>query len=218
MTIFGIDQTSYPGDARMDWLFQKGLRVTGFYLGPTAGGEHPDAGWMGKRATLATAGWGFLPVYVGRQAGSADLGQIAGAGDGHDAARLMTGAGFPPGSVLYLDIEAGPPAGGILPAAFRAYIEGWVAQIRQSGFSPGVYCTHSLQATVGAGLARVWTWHVPVGTMGQTYDPAALPAGAADPGAVATQYRQNVFLTGYGRTKVDLSLCTLPDPSGPPTP
>ena len=38
-------------------------------------------------------------------------------------------------------------------------------------------------------------------------------ACAIDPGAVATQYRQNVYLEGYAHAAVDLNVCASADPS-----
>lgn len=210
MSFVGFDQSGYPGDSSMSWLkANAAMAVTGFYLGPAP--YHGDTSWMGQRSDLAQQGWGFLPVYVGLQSGDPNLGAARGASDAAGAAALMQQAGFPGQSVVFLDIETGGP----ISSAFEAYVDAWIAALPGKGFTPGLYCSHVLMNWAGPKTGHVWTFHLPANTNGQTYSPAGLPAGAIDPGAVATQYRQNVYISGYGHGAVDLNVCASADPSKP---
>src|SRR5262249_24813583 len=110
MPYAGFDSLAYPGDAMMQWLHSHtNLSFVGFYLAPAP--SRPTSGWMGKHATLATQGWGFVPVYVGQQEttqpGSHVLTAAQGTKDGQAAAGLMQTADFPADSVVYLDCEQG---------------------------------------------------------------------------------------------------------------
>lgn len=210
MSIIGFDQSIYPGDSAMAWMkANAGMRVTGFYLAPAP--YHGDTSWMAQRADLAGQGWGFLPVYVGLQAGNSSLGGARGTTDGANAAALMAQAGFPAGSVVFLDIETGGP----IDPAFEAYIDAWMQAAPGGGFTAGLYCSHVLMNWAKTKTARIWTFHLPANTNGQTYNPGSLPPGTLDPGAVATQYRQNVFVSGFGHGAVDLNVCASGDPSKP---
>lgn len=210
MTSYGFDQSGFPGVARMHWLRTNSqIAVTGFYLGPAP--YHSDTGWMAARQGLADRGWGFLPVYVGLQSGASALGSGRGSQDGAAAAALMARAGFAPGAVAFLDIETGGPIG----PAFEAYVNAWVPALKAAGYTPGLYCSHRLISWAAPKVGPIWSFHLPAGTAGQTYDPASLPTGAIDPGAVATQYRQNVYLDGYGHSQIDLNVCASADPSRP---
>lgn len=209
MSNTGFDQASYPGDSWMQWLRSGSpIAVTGFYLGPAP--YHSDTSWMPTRAGLAAAGWGFLPVFVGLQDGASSLSGSRGTSDGQSAASLMRSAGFPSDSTIFLDIETGGP----ISSPFEAYIDAWVAAVQRAGFTPGIYCSHILISWAQPKVSQIWSFHIP-DAGGQTFDPANLPAGSIDPGAVATQYRQNVYLEGYAHAAVDLNACASPDPSQP---
>ena len=119
------------------------LRWCGFYLTPS---PHQGAklGWMTKRDFLVALGWGLAPIYVGEQqikvckTCSANPSTAKGATDAADAISLATTAGFPAGSVIYLDIETGDKVNGPV----RDYHQSWVAGILAEGFLPGVYCSY----------------------------------------------------------------------------
>ena len=213
MAINGMDVSHYPGDANMAWLRANGaFRVTGFYL--THWPMKPDKSWLKKRQTLAGLGWGFLPTYVGLQSGSAGLNAQNGARDAGEAVNLMGQAGFPTSSVIYLDIEDG----GTPAAAFDAYISAWVAAVAKLKFTPAFYCSHNLIAWARRKSDIVWSFRVPEGTNGETYDPTNLPAAKIDKNCIATQYRQEIKLKGLTIPPsvdkgIDLDLCQVPDPS-----
>ena len=58
-----------------------------------------------------------------------------------DDAKLAAAAaakeGFPPRTIIFLDIEEG----GRLPAAYHAYLRAWTDQLASGGYRAGVYCS-----------------------------------------------------------------------------
>ena len=62
----GFDTSIYPGDAAMSaWLKPASpYEWVGYYLQAPC---HRDPSWMGKRAALASMGWGLAVIFVGQQ-------------------------------------------------------------------------------------------------------------------------------------------------------
>lgn len=215
MVINGFDCYGYPGDDAVAWLRQHGqFRVAGFYLTHAPG--KPDKTWTkAVRQSLAAAGWGFFPTYVGLQEGDPNLSNSRGANDGQEATDLMAGAGFATSSVVYLDLEEGDVPTGL----YADYVTGWTSAVAAKNFTPGLYCSHLVSAWALQHTPFVWSFHVPSGTGGQSYDPDNLPSGLIDPRCIATQYRQNIHLNGLTIPKsvdsggLDLNLCAVADPS-----
>ena len=217
MAIFlGIDVSAYPGDDVMQRLRTEAqIDFTGFYLAPAP--SHGDKGWMGKRAFLQGLGLGFAPVYVGQQQsapGSLILTAAQGTIDGANATQLATTAGFPAGSVLYLDIETGPPA----HPPFFVYYKAWVQSVIDNGFKAGVYCSHHLAAGFIAADNRAVPWVFQLQAMGGTFAP---PLPRLDPShsnfaaAKVLQYAQNATLnlSGTSIKPIDLDSALVADPS-----
>jgi hypothetical protein len=212
--IYGFDCDHYPGDANLGWLRVRAqFRVSVCYLAHSPGSSDPT--WTSKVAYLKANGWGLLPTYAGLQINSAGLGTANGTRDGAEAARLMSSAGFAPSSIVYLDLEDGtPPAGNYL-----AYVKGWIAAVTEAGFSPGVYCSHIIVPQIRPLTPIIWSFHIPLGTEGQTYNPDSLPPGAIDANCIATQYRQKVNLVGLtipatvDSEGLDINICAVADPS-----
>lgn len=154
----GFDTHTYPGTAVMRaWKHTPGSPYdwVGFYLPSPC---HDDGSWTGKRDTLVAMGWGLAVVYVGQQTWgraprartpaqrdairrrthcSADLVTAdEGARDGADAVKRAIAEGFPPGAVIFLDIERMET----IPAAMRQYYRAWAAQLLGNGtYQPGIY-------------------------------------------------------------------------------
>ena len=154
----GFDTHTYPGTTVMRaWKHTPGSPYdwVGFYLPSPC---HEDKSWTGKRDTLVAMGWGLAVVYVGQQtwgrkpralsparrdalrrrAGcSADLvSPDEGTRDANDAVQRASAEGFPPGAVVFLDIERMEK----IPDALRRYYRAWVAQMLANGtFQPGIY-------------------------------------------------------------------------------
>jgi hypothetical protein len=218
MSIFlGFDRSEYPGNNVMQLLRDKAqIAFTGFYLAPAP--SHGDDGWMDRREFLADLGFGFAPIYVGRQqSGPGSHVLSEGTNDGANAAELASQAGFPEASVLYLDIESGPPA----HQPLLDYYKAWVQSVIDNGFSPGVYCSHLLGARFMETDDRAvpWVFQLKSATP-QTFTP---PLSAPDPShssfgfAKVLQYAQNGTLV-LGSTKlnpVDLDTALMADPSVP---
>jgi hypothetical protein len=219
-TYAGLDISIYPGTAAMQWLKNNtNLTFTGFYLAPAP--NHPDTSWMPSfdptfiRTTLLNMGWGFAPVYVGRQVGSASLTAVQGTADAQDAVTLARTGGFPSASVLYLDIEQG----GSLPDAMIDYFKAWVQGVLDNGYNPGVYCSYlsALQLYQADRRAQVWVWHI--GQYSCDNDahnpyPATDPATSGYVAATLWQYIQNCNIDANGTPiQVDLDSSSLQDPS-----
>jgi len=104
MSYYGFDKSDYPGDDVMQaWWTNSPFYFVGFYLAPAP--HHTGTGWMNKRATLKSQGWGFLPIYSGRQISDSNLTEQQGRTDAQNAATLARNAGFSYNTVIYLDIE-----------------------------------------------------------------------------------------------------------------
>lgn len=222
----GFDSDQYPGDENMGILkLRTNLAWCAFYLAPAP--AHRDDGWMAKRSLLASQGWGFAPVFVGRQLNEALAGggQIipegqearAGAADGLLCADLMARAGFEPKRWVYLDIENGPP----MEKGQVMYVRSWALSVRARGFQPGIYCSHLLadgMVSLAPG-ARVWTVKVPdtaehdASHYGKSF-PIPDPHAGGFQYAFMWQFEQNAVINVDGLIlTVDLDVAVLRDPS-----
>jgi hypothetical protein len=217
----GFDRLEYPGDAIMTWLKNNtNLVWCGYYLAPAP--SHGNTSWMTNRAKLAGEGWGLAPIFVGQQVtgpGSLSPSAATGLADGKVAVDLMTTEGFAIGSVVYLDIENGPPVTDLQ----QAYIANWCDTVSSAGFSPGVYCSHLIALSIHTlrTSCRIWAFNV------ATTQPHPVPAPYPDPnpsgcgyiGAYAWQLGQdsliNVPLANLQTLDVDLSSAIVVDPSTP---
>jgi hypothetical protein len=217
MAIFlGFDRSAYPGDNVMQLLRTEAqVDFVGFYLAPAP--SHGDTSWMGKRSFLLGLGFGFAPIYVGQQQsppGSLKLNAAQGQIDGLQATKLAHQAGFPNSSVLYLDVETGPPA----KPAFFEYYKAWVQAVIDNGFSPGVYCSHHLAAGFIAADNRAGVWVFQFSTAGGNFAPPLPkpdPSHSSFSAAKVLQYAQNCKLSLGGSVvnPVDLNTALIADPS-----
>jgi hypothetical protein len=152
----------YPGDDMMTALWnQTNLRWCGFYLAP-APNQGSGTSWMTRRPFLTGLGWGLAPIYLGEQQSkvcdscTANPSSSKGSHDAKDAIDLATTAGFPAGSVIYLDIETWSP----INSPMRDYYTSWVVGIIAGGFVPGVYCPHVLARQLRGFDSRPVFWSV----------------------------------------------------------
>jgi Domain of unknown function (DUF1906)/Hemopexin len=211
------------------------LRWCGFYLAP-APSQVLGVGWMNgniqpivtKLPLLQHIGWKIAPIYVGQQqpdlAGMSHHGNAAqGALDAGHAATLATAAGFPAGTILYLDIEKSPTQ---LESGMRDYYTSWVETIPALGFRPGVYCPFQYAQTL-LNLNRAPAFWVVNGTKfpaghGATYSdplfPAPEPLLTTVPFASAWQLAVDVQATLGNQTisPWDCDSCSYKDPSSIP--
>jgi hypothetical protein len=217
----GFDRSDYPGAAVMNWLkANTNLKWCGFYLAPAP--SHPDTSWM-NAAAADLEGWGLAPIYLGQETtgpGSHKVNAAQGAIDGADACRLMIAAGFDPGSVVYLDNEAGPP----MLTPMREYVGAWCDAVVAGGFTAGVYCSFLLGAQTKAlrPSAKIWAFHVRTVSEhrvpGETF-PTPDPSASGFAGANVWQLDDEAILIcplgPNGEIVVDLNSADSADPSAP---
>ena len=133
----GFDRNDYPGDDNLQALRQT-FAYTGYWLNDPPG-ERTNT-WIGHRAAVESAGFGFLVLFNGRLYGELNSAANAtrlGRSDAQAAASAARHEGFPRTTVIFLDQEQG---GRMLPEQ-KAYIYAWVDAITAAGFRAGVYCS-----------------------------------------------------------------------------
>ena len=133
----GFDRNDYPGDASLKILRQS-FSYTGYWLNNPPG-ENANS-WIGHRAAIESAGFGFLVLFNGRL--YAQLKTVANAtktaqSDANAATAAARREGFPGRTILFLDQEQG---GRMLPEQ-KAYIYAWVDAVTAAGFRAGIYCS-----------------------------------------------------------------------------
>jgi hypothetical protein len=143
----GFDRNEYPGDANLKILRQT-FSYAGYWLNNPPG-ESSNT-WVGHRAAVESAGFGFLVLFNGRL--YAQLKTVAtatrlGKSDANVAAATARREGFPGGTIIFLDQEQG---GRMLPEQ-KAYIFAWVDAVTAAGFRAGVYCS-GMPATDGSNV------------------------------------------------------------------
>jgi hypothetical protein len=140
--ISGFDCGDYPGDNAVTKWARSGspFQFMGFYL-PAPCHSNKFTPFKGKFPLLKSLGWGLAIVYVGRQVkgcGAKSLTAAVGKADGLDAIAKSHDEGFPPSSIIYLDIE---PFDGPLADTMRSYAQGWLdALLQDDTFETGIYC------------------------------------------------------------------------------
>lgn len=133
----GFDRNDYPGDANLKTLHQT-FSYTGYWLNNPPGASSNT--WVGHRAAVESAGFGFLVLFNGRlyeQLKSVANATRLGKSDARAAAASAGREGFPRATIIFLDQEQG---GRMLPAQ-KAYIYAWVDGITAAGFRAGIYCS-----------------------------------------------------------------------------
>jgi hypothetical protein len=161
----GFDTARYPGETALRaWFGASPYRWVGYYLASPC---HRDPSWMGTLPTIQRIGWGTALLYVGQQAFesqavddtlpperilcSRSLLTVEQARiDAADAVAKATAEGFPPLSVIYLDVERMQE----IPPAMVIYYQAWLdAVLRQGRYRPGTYA-HRVNAEALYALAQ----------------------------------------------------------------
>lgn len=232
----GFDVFGYPADTVMTRIIQNtNLRWCGFYLAPAP--SQWNTSWMTKRAFLQGLGWGLAPIYVGQQVsgpGSHKVTAAQGTLDAQNAASLANKAGFAKGSIIFLDIEQGPPA----QAATLAYYGAWVTElVAHTNYAPGVYCSFSqvAQALFNADSRPVfWVFNINKFTCdptqvkpGRPLIPRTSPFPAPNPTSSGVSFAQlwqlaqgsqcGINAGGSSLAPVDFDSSVALDPSNPAT-
>ena len=157
----GFDTNEYPGDDVMQkWLDAGPYRWVGYYLPAPC---HKDQSWMGKRQLLERMGWGLAVIYVGQQTwdqrimtrppvdpltvpldkcGRELVSGPRGRLEGDDAIRATKAEGFPPGSVIFLDIERMET----MPPRMRDFYIEWTRRVMEEGTYRVGYYAHAHNA------------------------------------------------------------------------
>ncbi|MFJ1752284.1 glycoside hydrolase domain-containing protein [Kitasatospora sp. NPDC088134] len=215
---FAFDTCAAPGDAAMGaWAQSSPYRAVGVYIGgPSQACAAPTKDWVTKRVT---EGWGFLPIYVGRQAARGNLlvdadpatARQQGADAADDAILKASGLGFQPGAVLYNDMENYDST--VYRDRVVAFLGGWTERLHAQGWRSGIYASASsgvkdLSARYTDASypqpdvlwSAAWNSHHDVTDVGM-----GLPAGAGyfTGGRRAHQFSGDVYET-YGGYKIGI--------------
>ena len=151
-TYLGFDANDYPGDEALP-LLRKTFAFTGYWLGPPPGAK--TTSWLGKRSALQKQGFGFVVLWNGklqRNLKAAADAQQKGKRDAEDASKIARQEGFPPGTLIFLDIEEG----GRLSPSYHAYVKEWIDELARERFRAGVYCS-AMPVNEGGGVTITTT-------------------------------------------------------------
>ncbi len=150
-TGYGFETCTAPSLSALNAWTASPYQAVGIYLGGVnraCKDGNLSATWVSK--TLA-AGWSLLPLYVGLQApcvsqsGLAKISQTLptattqGNAAADDAIAKAGQFGLPFGSPLYLDVEGYATNDAACSKAVRAFVTGWVNELRGAGWVSGVY-------------------------------------------------------------------------------
>jgi hypothetical protein len=146
----GFDRNDYPGDDAMK-LLRKDFSFTSYWLGNPP--QTKSNSWSGKREFLRSLGYGFLPLFNGPTSGELRDAPYTLKRAANDVAATVAAAkreGFPPSTIIFLDIEEG----GRLPSTYKTYLKLWISGLAQAGFRAGVYCS-GISIDEGEGLRLI---------------------------------------------------------------
>jgi len=146
----GFDRNDYPGDAALP-ILRKSFSFTGYWLSSPPG-ENSNS-WSGKRELLRSHGFGFALLFAGPTSGQLrdepyTLKRVA--EDTQTAVAAARREGFPPGSIIFLDVEEG----GRLPSTYFTYLKLWAFGLSRLGFRAGIYCS-AIPIDEGEGLTLI---------------------------------------------------------------
>jgi Domain of unknown function (DUF1906) len=136
-TYLGFDLNTYPGDAALS-ILRRTFSFGGYWLNAPPGTKQNT--WAGKRQRMLSEKLGFLILFNGPQSGELKSGTQAisrGTADAASAVATAKTEGFPPGAIIFLDIEEG----GRLPPKYHAYLRTWADALARAGYRAGVYCS-----------------------------------------------------------------------------
>jgi hypothetical protein len=136
-TYLGFDLNSYPGDSALSVL-RKTFAFGGYWLSAPPGAKQNT--WVGKRPRMLSEKFGFLVLFNGPQSSELKSNTQAISRGTADAAATVIAARkeeFPPGAIIFLDIEEG----GRLPPKYHAYLSTWADAVARAGYRAGVYCS-----------------------------------------------------------------------------
>ena len=133
----GFDRNEYPGDDAFP-ILRKTFAFTSYWLSAPPGEKINT--WKGKREFLRSNGFGFLVLFRGRDSREFKKPENARHTGEQDAVAAIEAAkreGFPPKTIIFLDIEEG----GRLSRAYHSYIRGWLWTLTMRDYQGGFYCS-----------------------------------------------------------------------------
>lgn len=231
----GFDTSIYPGDeVARRWRAESPYRWIGLYLPAPC---HRETSWVGTRPRLEAMGWGIAVLYVGQQAFEGALppdtatgspiicsrtllSEAQGRADARDAAEKAQREGFPPGTIIFQDVESMR----VIPDSMRAYYSAWQRELLTDGrYLPGTYA-HQRNAVEllrlaedvyrAAGRLDTPPFWVAGGRFFSLDQP---PWSIGLPFVRIWQGALDVDRTWGGRTlRIDENVATSPSPSAPP--
>jgi len=149
----GFDTCTVPSAATMTSWLSSPYRVVATYLGgmnwACSYGNFTTA-WVSK---VASEGWRFAPLWVGRQAPCTNVPYVAkinpsqAAAEGQSEARSAVAAarafGFGPGTPVYFDMEGYGTGQSACTRAVLNFLGGWTRALHAAGYVSGVYSSAS---------------------------------------------------------------------------
>jgi hypothetical protein len=141
----GFDTCTAPSSGAMsDWRAGSPYRAVGIYIGGAQRAcSQPNltASWV---KTQATAGWHFIPLYVGLQADQITSAADDGRRSADDAIEHAQSLGFGAGTPLYYDMEA-------YHSSYRStalsFLSAWTKELHARGYTSAVYSSSSSAIT-----------------------------------------------------------------------
>ena len=146
----GFDLNTYPGDDALPVL-RKSFSFVGYWLSLPPGAQQNT--WTGKRTPLRSQGFGFAVLYtgpLGKDLKSEAQARSKGTSDARQATATAKREGFPPRTIIFLDIEEG----GRLSPAYHVYLREWVDELARAGYRAGAYCS-GMPVSEGQGVTIV---------------------------------------------------------------
>lgn len=138
----GFDACTAPSAAAMSaWRSNSPYQAVGIYIGGSnraCSQPNLTASWMQQQYS---AGWRFMPVYVGLQASQITSPASQGAAAAVDAVSKAAELGLGPGSVLYYDMESYDVS--TYSAAVQSFLSAWSKELHTQGYNSGVYSSAS---------------------------------------------------------------------------
>jgi hypothetical protein len=136
-TGYGFDTCAAPAQATMNAWLASPYRAVAIYIGGAGrrcAQPNLTQDWVTQQAS---AGWHFIPVYTGPQAGELTSPASQGASAADDAISQAASLGFGPGNPVYYQLRAPYPAS--QAAAVLEFLSAWASELHGDGYLAGVY-------------------------------------------------------------------------------
>ncbi|MFH9083930.1 glycoside hydrolase domain-containing protein [Streptomyces sp. NPDC017673] len=137
----GFDACAAPSASAMNaWNSSSPYGAVGIYIGGAyraCSQPNLTASWVSQQAS---AGWHFIPIYVGVQAADITSPTAQGTSAADDAITQAASLGFPAGSVLYYDMEAYSSSDS---SDVLSFLSAWTKELHARGYDSGVYSSSS---------------------------------------------------------------------------